>query len=375
MTTQDLTKLSEPELKKLKRKLEYEFSRYKNLQLAKKVQLNSAYGALGNEYFRFFDIRQAEAITMSGQLAIQWVAKDVNKYLNRLLQTQGADYVLAIDTDSIYVKLEKVVQKIFPNGHEDKQKIVTAIDKFSEEKVKGVIQESYKNLAKYLNAYKQTMNMKRENIADKAIWTAKKRYIMNVYDDADRIRYDTPDMKIMGLEAIKSSTPAVCRERIKTALKLIVTSDEKSVQDYIKQAREEFNQFRPEDISFPRTVNGLEKYRDTLSLYRKGTPIHVKGSLIYNSMLKAQGLTNKYAIIQEGEKIKFLYLKEPNPANDKVIAIPGILPEEFELKPFVDYDLQFEKAFLDPLSTILNVIGWSGEKKASLDSLFEGDDW
>jgi DNA polymerase elongation subunit (family B) len=366
---QDLKTLSDDELLKLKKKYTYEVSKYKNLQLAKKVQLNSAYGALGNEYFRFFDIRQAEAITLSGQLAIRWIANAVNKYLNKILESKDEDFILAIDTDSIYVKLEKVVMLIYKDKPLPKvDKIVEVLDRFCEDKLRPFIDKSYQNLASYVNAYKQTMHMKRENIADTAIWTAKKRYIMNVYD-SEGIRLVEPDLKIMGIEAVKSSTPTVCRHKIKEALKIIMTGDERNLQKYIRSFQKEFCKLPPEEVAFPRSVNGINKWMDSVTTYKKGTPIHVKASIVYNKLLVDNKLSKKYPSIQEGDKIRFVYLKEPNPAMSKVVAVPDILPEQMGLNSYIDYDTQFNKAFLDPLMIILGAIGWSAEKQNTFDHL------
>ena len=367
----DLSKLSDDELFKLKQQYTYDVSKFKNLQTAKKVQLNSAYGALGNEYFRFFDIRQAEAITLSGQLSIRWIANAVNKYLNKLLDTKDKDFILAIDTDSIYVKLEDVVNFVYKDKQiPEPQKVVGVLDKFCEDKLQPFIDNSYQKLATYVNAYKQTMKMKRENIADNAIWTAKKRYIMNVYDK-EGVRLAEPDLKIMGIEAVKSSTPTVCRKKIKEALKIIMTGDESALQKYIRTFQKEFVTLDPDQVAFPRSVNGISKWQDTVLGHKKGTPIHVKASIVYNRMLVDKHLTKKYHKIQEGDKIKFLYLKEPNPSMSKVIAIIDGLPEEMGLHPYVDYEMQFVKAFLDPLSIILSAIGWTSEKQNTLDHLLE----
>lgn len=366
----NLKELSDKELLQYKQETVFNISRYKNLQLAKKVQLNSAYGALGNQYFRFFDVRQAEAVTLSGQLVIRWIEKDLNLYFNKILKTENYDYIVASDTDSVYIRLNKVVDKIAeqtPNL--TKKNIVDVLDKFCTEKIQKQINVSYQNLANYLNVYGQKMRMKRESIADRAIWTAKKRYIMNVYD-AEGVRYSEPKLKIMGLEAIKSSTPFACRKKIKEAIKLILTTDEKNLQGYIKEFREDFPNYSLEDISFPRTVNGIDKYRDRQKVFKSGCPIHVRGAIVYNNILRDKKLSKKYPYINEGEKIKFIALKEPNPFGSHVISFSEHLPDEFDLKKYIDYDKQFEKSFIEPLKMILDAIGWSMEKKSTLESFF-----
>ena len=338
-----------------------------NIQLARKIALNSAYGAIGNQYFRYFDVRHAEGITKAGQLAIRWIERDVNKYLNELMKTKNVSYVVASDTDSIYVKLGAVVDKIFKDKS-DIRKVVKVLDKFCEEKLQKEIDRSYDKLAKYTNAYENKMVMKREVIANKGIWTAKKRYILNVYNE-EGVDMKEPKLKIMGIEAVKSSTPAPCRIKIKEALKVIMNKDENALIQFIDEFRTHFKKLRPEEIAYPRSCNNLKKYSSSTDIYQKSTPIHVKGALLYNNMLKKKSLV-KYEQIQEGDKIKFIVLKEPNPLREKVISFPTYLPKEFNLHQYIDYDEQFDKSFLEPLRFIVNAINWNFEKQATLDSFF-----
>jgi DNA polymerase elongation subunit (family B) len=342
-------------------------SRYDNLQLAKKVSLNSAYGAMGSKYFRFYDLRQALAVTTAGQLSIRWIEKKINLFMNKLLKTDS-DYVIASDTDSIYLRMSELVDKVYTDTS-DTQKIIEFMDKVCEEKIQPYIDESYVELAEYVHAFKQKMRMKREGLSNKGIWTAKKRYILNVYNN-EGVQYKEPHLKVMGLEMVKSSTPSAIRKKMKETIKMIITDTESDVQEFIADFRKEFKTLPPEEISFPRGVNGLAQYSDTVMMYKKGTPIHVKGAILYNHYLKEMKLTKKYPLIQEGEKLKFTYLKQPNPFKDTVISYPGRLPPEFGLQDFVNYDMQFEKAYLDPVGFIMKCIGWSPEKINSLDNFF-----
>ena len=350
-----------------KKELENLIARYNNLQLAKKLSLNSAYGALGSQYFRFFDLRMALAVTMSGQLAIQWIESKLNTYMNDILKTKK-DYVIASDTDSIYLNLGPLVRKVYKE-ETDPNKVITFMDRVCEDKIQPYINKSYQELADYIHAYAQKMQMKREALASKGIWTAKKRYILNVYNN-EGVQYAEPQMKVKGLEMIKSSTPYAIREKMKEMVQLVMNGTETDVQDFIAKFREDFKKLPVEDISFPRGVNNLAEYRDSTGIYKKGTPIHVKGALIYNHYLKQKNLTNSYPLIQEGEKLKFTYLKEPNPMKDTVISFPTRLPKEFDLQKYIDYNIQFEKAFIEPVSVILNCMGWSSEKNNSLESFF-----
>jgi DNA polymerase elongation subunit (family B) len=361
---QDYEDESDP---KKKYEIEKLIARYNNLQLAKKVSLNSAYGAMGSQYFRFYDLRQALAVTSAGQLSIRWIENKLNQYLNKLLKTEK-DYVIASDTDSIYLNLGPLVNSVYKKGKETSA-IISFMDKVCEDKIQPFIDESYKELADYVHAYDQKMIMKREGLSDKGIWTAKKRYILNVYNN-EGVQYNEPHLKVMGLEMIKSSTPAPVREKMRQLIKLLMIAEESDIQKFIADFREEFKTLPVEEVSFPRGLNGLRDYSDSVTLYKKGTPIHVKGAILYNHYLKQKGLTNKYQLIQEGEKLKFTYLKSPNPFKDTVISFPTRLPKEFELQKYIDYDTQFEKTFLDPIKIILDSIGWKSETQTTLESFF-----
>lgn len=351
---------------KSKKELLKEISRLNNLQMAMKIALNSAYGALGNQYFRYFDIRMAEGITTSGQLSIRWMANEFNRYMNKVLKTEGKDFVIAIDTDSIYLTLEELIEKVC-EGKTDDQKI-KYMDKVCEEIFQPFIDQTYQKLGEYMNAYSQKMIMKREVLADKGIWTAKKRYILNVHN-SEGVQYAKPKLKVMGLEMVKSSTPAVIRDKLKSSIEVILKGSQAELHSYIEKFREEFNQMPLEDIAFPRGVNGLRTYAGS-PIYAKGTPIHVRGSLLYNHYVKKLGLEKKYQLIKEGEKIRFVYVRKPNPFQEDVIAFPQSLPKEFGLHDFIDYETQFEKTFLDAMQTVIQPIGWNVEAKSSLEDFF-----
>ena len=349
--------------------LKKEIARCNNIQMAKKISLNSAYGAIGNQYFRYYKLANAEAITLSGQVSIRWIENRMNQYLNKILKTDNKDYVIASDTDSIYLHLGPLVDHIFPEGVCDKGKVVEFLNKACETQIEPFIEKSYQALATYVNAYDQKMFMKRENIADRGIWTAKKRYILNVHD-SEGVRYAEPKLKIMGIEAVKSSTPAPCRKMIKDVLKLMMNGTEDDVISFIDGCRKEFKSLPPEDISFPRTVSNVDKHRSVSAIYEKGTPIHARGALLFNHYIKKNNLTQKYSLIKNGEKIKFCYLKKPNPLQENIISFIQDFPRELGIDKYVDYDLQFEKSFLEPLKTILDSIGWSAEKTVNLESFF-----
>jgi DNA polymerase elongation subunit (family B) len=348
-------------------KIVKEISKYKNEQLVRKVQLNSAYGAIGNQYCRYYDVDMAEAVTISGQLSIRWIERELNTLMNRIVGTEGEDYVVAIDTDSVYISVGSLVDKI--GGGKTKQEVVDLLDKSANDVILPFIDKKYQEMADKVNAFQQKMKMGREVIADKGIWTAKKRYILNVLDN-EGVRYDKPKIKVIGIETTRSSTPEAVRKQLSDTIDLILSTDEDTVIGHIERIREQFNSLDPEDIAFPRGVKGLVKYGDPMTIYAKHTPIAVKGALLYNHFIKEKGLDKKYELIRDNDKVKFIYLKEPNPIREKVITFPNAIPKELDLETFIDYNLQFEKTFLDPLKAILDAIGWKSKKESTLEGLF-----
>ena len=341
-------------------------ARYHNLQLAKKIQLNSFYGALSNQYFRWFDFDMAEAITSSGQLTIQWAERYINTYMNKLLKTDGKDYVVASDTDSLYINMDPLVTEL---GIDDPLKIVDALDKFCDTKVQNVIKKAFTDLANYMHSYDQKMFMKRETIADKAIWKGAKNYIMNAWN-IEGVQFSEPQLKIQGIEAVRSSTPKVCRSNIKKSLSIIMNKDEETLQKFIADFKHEFMKLGFEEVAFPRGMKGMDKYKDRHSIYTKGTPIHVRGALLYNELIIKKGLQDKYQLIGDGDKIRFSYLTLPNPIREHVISAPDELPPELNFDKYIDYETQFQKTFLDPIKAILDVIGWDTEKRSTLEGFF-----
>jgi DNA polymerase elongation subunit (family B) len=350
-------------------KLLKDISKYNNIQMAKKISLNSVYGAIGNAYFRYYDLLIAEAITTSGQLSIRWIERAVNQYLNTLLETTEKDYVIASDTDSVYITFDELVDKVYSNG-ENTEKIVSFLDSVAKNKIEPFMDKSYQELHQYVNSYEQKMQMAREVIADKGIWTAKKRYVLNVHN-SEGVQYKQAKLKVMGLEVVKSSTPAPVRAKLKEALSIIMNGNEKELNTFIQTFREEFMNLSPEEIAYPRSVNGLDKFADTNQMFAKGAPIHCKGAILYNHLIKKNKLGRKYAYIQEGDKIKFINLKQPNLYQCSAFSFITSLPKELDLHSMIDYDTQFEKSFIDPLNVIVSTIGWVVDKSFGTQGTLE----
>tara|TARA_X000001036_G_scaffold191512_1_gene180584 strand:+ start:304 stop:2751 length:2448 start_codon:yes stop_codon:yes gene_type:complete len=342
--------------------LQSEINTLGNQQMAIKILMNSLYGALGNQYFKYFDLRLAEGVTLSGQLAIQWAEKAMNKTMNEVMKTNDKDYVIAIDTDSLYINFGPLIEQFKPIDP------VKFLDKICIEHFEPILKKAYDRLFNNMNAHKNRMEMGREVIADRGIWTAKKRYILNVHN-SEGVQYAEPKLKIMGIEAIKSSTPEICRDKFKEIFKIILSGSENQTQEYIAKFKEEFCKLPPEEVSFPRSISNITNWQNR-GTYKKGTPIHVRGSILYNKYLIHNKLTKKYESVVNGDRIKFTYLKMPNSIHENVIAFPDILPSEFKLHKYVNYNLQFEKTFIEPLNFILNAVGWSAEERATLEDFF-----
>ena len=367
-TGADLSGLSNDDLLALHKETTKEVTKWSNFQMVRKICLNSLYGALGNNYFRYYKLENAEAVTSTGQVTIRWIERKLNEFVNKALGTEDHDYVIASDTDSIYLHLGPLVTRVF-GDEAPAQRVVPVLNEFCEKKVEPFIQKSYDELSDYLNCYEKTLVMKRECIAEKGIWTAKKRYILNVWDN-EGVRYDEPKLKMMGIEAVKSSTPAPCRAYIKQALKIIMEGTEDQLIDFIEEKRLEFSSLEPEQIAFPRSASNITKYLSNTTIYSKGTPLHIRGCVMFNHLLREKKCTHKYNLINDGEKIKFTYLKLPNPSRENVIAFISELPREFGLKDFIDYDTMYNKSFIEPMKLILDTIGWRTEKTAQLDLFF-----
>lgn len=334
-----------------------------NQQMAVKILMNSLFGAMANKYFRFYDVRIAESITLSGQLTIRWAERAINKKLNEITKSKNVDWALAIDTDSNYINFSDIVKKEMA-GKSDGE-IVEFLDRVSNKVIEPLLEETFDELKTRMNAYEQRMVMKREAIANRGIWTGKKRYIINVLN-SEGVQYKEPKQKIVGIEAVRSSTPAICRDMIKETIKVIINENQENTQKYIAECKKKFMEANINDIAFPRSANSLDNYADSASIYRKGTPIQVRAALLYNMILDKKKLTNRYNKIYSGSKIKFIYLTKPNPIFEDVIGFTDYLPEEFELHKYIDKETQFDKAFLAPINNILDAIGWSHKKVSRL---------
>jgi DNA polymerase elongation subunit (family B) len=339
-------------------------------QMALKILANSLYGAISQIGFRYYDLRIAEAITLTGQVSDKHIERSLNVFMNKIIGTEKVDYVIAADTDSCILHVQSLVDKFAAN--KTLEQTITFLDKVGSDKFKGVLDKSINTVYSVGNCYEPVMDMKREAIASKAIWTAKKRYAMMVHN-SEGVSYSPYKLKIMGMDLIKSSTPKIIRDKLKAALVIIFEKDQQSLIDYVNSIKTEFMKMTPEEVAFPRSVTDIDKWFDDKTLYKSRCPIHVRGSLIYNKLIaKNEDIDS----IKNGDKIKFIYLKTPNTLREDVIAFPSYgksndyLWSTLGINKYIDHEKQWEKTFLAPLKGITEAIKWEYEKKSNLDKFF-----
>ena len=369
--SQQYDKNQDPVLKAQLTSMKQEAGIHESGEQAIKLFLNSLFGATGNAHFRYSALEIAESITVSSQFVIRTAENAINAYLNRILKT-NKDYVVAMDTDSTMVVMDELVKRAFQvedTSTLPRDKVVDFLDKVGRQIEEDVLKPAFDQLTKNVNAFKPRMAMKREVIADVGIYLAPKNYIMSMLDK-EGVRYAEPKLKIMGIEAIKSSTPGVCRDAFKPFFELAIRGTEQEIHDYVQTFKDKFRALPVEDIAAPRGVSSVKDYMDSKTIYRKGTPMNSRAAILYNHLLKKHGLTDKYEAIGDGDKIKFVSLKMPNPLRENVIGFITVLPPEFNLHRYVDFDDQFDKTFTTPAARVLNPIGWNVEPTASLEDFF-----
>jgi DNA polymerase elongation subunit (family B) len=378
--------LSRVEALQMAKQCDNEAARLNCMQMAKKILLNSAYGAIGNRYFRFFNIKLAEAITLSGQVAIQFIAERLSNDLNRLLGTPkdaNGEYienqVIAIDTDSNYINVDGIVKKhrredydLAEAGDEQaKNRIVDFLDNFGNKYLQKFMDDAYEELKVYTNAKVQKMNMSREAIAQAGFWTAKKRYILKCWDmEGVRSADGDPYWKVMGQDAIKSTTPEIVRGWLKVMYKIIVDKDEKAFQAKIAEYKAEWKTLPVHVIAKNSSCNGINKNSDPVTIYKQEASWQARCGILYNHQIDVLGLENEVDKIIDGDKVKLIELKEPNPVKYSKVAFPSFLDERLGLHDYIDYNLAFEKNFLSPLKRFMEILKWNPEEVATLEAFF-----
>lgn len=343
--------------------LSSELASMETTQLAFKVLLNSCYGALGNPYFRYFDVRIAESVTLSGQHIIRGAIDTINDTVSRDCGTVS-DYIIAGDTDSAYVKCAALVKIAKPKDP------VSFLDRYAKERIEPALSSYFAKIAMDTNAYENRMAMKREAISNRAVWVAAKNYILNVCDN-EGVRYAKPKIKVVGIKVMKASSPAMCRTAFNEVFDILMNGSEADMRKAVSRIREEFVTAPLEKISFPKGISDVVKNSDRANIYIKGCPYHVRAALVFNHYIKREGLLKKYRPIRSGDRIKLIHLRLPNPIKEDIIAYSDHFPVDLlSLSKYIDYDTQFEKAFMVPLRRILDAAGMKVEDTGSLEDFF-----
>lgn len=343
-------------------------------QNALKLIMNSFYGAYGNKHFRYFDIDIAEGITITGRVFIQYVIKKTNLYLNELFNTNNIDYVVFSDTDSMGITLLELIKQRGAENLPIKERI-QLMDQFTEAHIKPFIDGLCKKFADYFNCTTLSVyDMKREVLADVGIWRKKKNYIMQIYDN-EGVKYDPPELKVRGIQIRRSDTPIICRNAMEKCVDVLLNKSESELQGFISDFYNKFKKRNPKEIAFPKGVSDIDKWIDTyydnhFHSWKKGTPVHVKAAMAYNILRLQHGLQNELPSINNGNKIKFVYLVANNPTPFDVVGFIDDLPKEFGLHKFIDYEMQFDKSFKKPFLTLSTLTGKSIEEEPELEYLW-----
>ena len=367
----DFSTLSDDDLIALQKSTKQKVKEYHGYSASIKIVLNGGYGALSNEHNRWYSDDLAESITLTGQLSVKWVERDLNAFLNKTFKTTNVDYVVAIDTDSAYINVDKAIEMMFGDAEYTQDQLMDKLEKFAA-KVEEVIEASVQALYKEINSYDAALHMKLEAIGP-AIWIVKKRYIMSLMSFKG-VRLNPPKIKVQGIEAVRSSTPAAVRQWIKDAIPIILSGDERKLKDFLNEKRELFNAMPFSQVAFPRSANSLEGYSDPDSIYRKGTPAQVRAALLYNERVHMLDLQNSLPLINSGDKIRFCYMILPNPLYENIFGCPDELPDEFGLEQYIDYNKQFDKAFALPLQKIFRAAGMNVSDNIDITQFFMDDE-
>jgi len=363
----DLTSLTDDEINSYIELCDAKYIEYKLLQEALKVICNGLYGCLGSPYFRFFNLKIAESITITGHSIIENSCESVNLYMNKLLKTDGKDFVLAMDTDSNYIDFSDLVARIAPDRSDEV--IVNFLDTISKVKIQPMLANSFDIFSKKTNYYESRLFMKRESICKAIFLEKKKRYILKVFDN-EGVRLAIPEVKIVGLESVRSDIPEWCRKRLKQCFTMLFECNQEQMQTFIADTETEFFQLNVSKIAKPTSITDIVKYTDNVGMPVKGATAAAKGSINYNNLLIKHKLQSQFSQISNGDKIRLLPLKMPNPSNMEIIAFKEKIPVEFGIEKYVNMNILFEKNFIDPISRVLTVMGWSAIKKYNIGDFF-----
>ena len=341
---EELKSLSKDDLKQLLDTCESNFETCNVNQLSLKILINSLYGACGKEQFVFFNERIAQAITGNGRYFIKKLANNINAEFNK---SHTGNFIIYGDTDSVYFSIKPFVEDYkAEHPQADINELVDFALEFNNTNVNKIIDDTINEFATELNAYDaSTIGAKAEICADTGIFIAKKRYVLRVREDeGTRFALDHPKIKTVGIEIARSSTPSWIRSKLKEAIPILLDKSFADVRTWFLKTKEEYMSQPVETLAISGAVTSLD-----YNIKDSSIPIGSRSVLVYNKFVEDNNLTNKYPLIPPGEKSKRLYLKTPNKFNSDTIAFtnPSFIKE---FKDYIDYDKNFEKTFISPLS-------------------------
>ena len=318
------------------------------------------YGVLGNKTFRFFDIDNAEAVTLTGQQLIKATGEFGSKFYNDELGTDK-DYCIYTDTDSVFFSAKPLILHRYPNiDHEDKAAMTKAIFPITEE-VQNFINQMYDLYAERIhNVINHRFDIKQENIAKAGLWIAKKRYAQWVIN-VEGHTVDKLDVK--GIDVVRSNFPTAMRTFLANVLQgILENKTQHAIDEMVLDFRDTMKKMDIGDIAKSTGVKNIEKHvfkDEGIIELSKGAPAHVKAAVAYNNMMRKTGTTNK-GEIRSGDKIKWVYLKQ-NPYGLGAIAFknyddPDII-KDFITK-YVNYDMIFTRELHNKLGAFYSALKW-----------------
>lgn len=359
----ELDSFSDQELKDFIERATVEKHKSDKKQHAVKILLNSLYGALGTNHFRLYNVKCAEAITKTGQTITAEAFSLFNDYLDKVTGIPK-DRIGFSDTDSAAVDMTDLVYKFHKRDDPFEDKLNT-ITKLCDKHFAKMLDDRFIQFAGHLNSMKNRIVMKREKIAS-AILVAKKNYVVNVYDN-EGVRYATPKLSVTGLESVKASTPKFFRKKLEEGYKLCFDDDEEKIHKFVLSVHEELYNLHIDDLAGNTTVNNITLFQDGLGGYRTGTPGHVRAAIAYNNLVSA---SDQYQKINNGDKVKIIQLKEPNPVKSKSICWIDKFPDDLIDPKYIDREKDYQKFFIKPFTRVLDVLSWHTEYQPNLDDLF-----
>jgi DNA polymerase elongation subunit (family B) len=341
-----------------------------------KIVSNSLYGALGAPGFRFYDIDNAESITLTGRTVIKHAMNKGDEWFTKQTGVDK-DYVIYVDTDSNYFSAKPIIDLMESKFNRDlsRDEKIDITYKTSQA-VEAYINSSWDEFCKhFLNSNKHFLNIKQEYVAEAGFWIAKKRYAQKIISEKGvKISKLTDGKKewkldVKGMDVVRSNFPSAFRSLMSTILIGILDKTEKlKIDDIIIKFKEEIPKKPLMDIMFPVGVKELKKYQTdssgTFAAYKTGTPVHVKSALNYNNLLDHFKITTSQKII-DNEKIKWTYLK-PNRFGLDSCAVKGFNdpPEIISfITEHIDYDKVFERALVNKLTDFYSALNWGAVPK------------